>query len=148
MSFDSQETGQETGRPIELFEFRRGGRQRAVYTSSDESWILGRTTYVPRPISVTPFERSSGQPTSITITLPYSDSLFEDFQPTPPEEPLDLIIRRIHLSDTPPGEEQFWFKGRQNATRISQGGTMGEIRFTDLASTLALQIPRHTYGTQ
>lgn len=144
MSYDSDESGKETGRPIELFEFIRFGIQKAVFTSHDRAITLGRTPYQPIAIKAGNLVERPEEKNTLPITMPYSDPFFDDFQPTPHPDPLEVVVRRMHLGEE--DEAQLWFKGKLVGTQITEGGTVAEMHFVDRAVDLVREIPRHSYG--
>jgi len=108
MSFDIFERSIFGGKPIELYEFTRGGDVwRYNSTSSDISTVVG--LYLSKPIERTAIEQnqdSGKKPVKITVSkdLPF----VQQYISSPPSDIVTIKISRYHRGDTSPEIVIIW----------------------------------------
>lgn len=102
MSFEPIEKSDDLGSPYELYEFRYGDTDEAVYryTNLDRDLVADGVTWFARPIRREAY-KSSGktEKTNLSIRLPITTDLAKLFTDFPPTQVVRVIIRAGHVSD-------------------------------------------------
>lgn len=96
MSYDTAEASLSAGRPIDLYEFRRGGTFWR-YVNADEDYELDGAVYTATAIS-DDGRRQTGEASAdeLVITGPWNLSVTQQFRGIPPSEDVRVIIRSVH----------------------------------------------------
>lgn len=111
MSYLAQEQAVETGKPIELFRFTNLEEQ-FNYTSATDRITVDSIVYLPRNITRTEADvRSDQEPANLVLRMPADDRLVARYLFTAPASRDKLVVRRLHLSDTPTPEVVIYWVG-------------------------------------
>jgi uncharacterized phage protein (TIGR02218 family) len=88
-------------RPALLFEFRRDA-QVYRYTAADRPLVVEGNTYAAHPIKCGEFRfTGDSQADELSITVPASLPLVQDFTLTPPQSRLEAAVLRYHVGQSP-----------------------------------------------
>lgn len=99
MTYDASEQSEQSGAPVELYEFYYGNTVYA-YTSSEFDVTVDLVLYESDPIRRSPIALSVEQPrNSITLEVRRNHPVAELFRTAPPVEPVGLIVKRYHRND-------------------------------------------------
>lgn len=107
MTFDLIERSQESGVPVELYEFKYGPNSSNyyLYTNADSNVSNGGRTYTAIPIKRERYSSSGAMDKSaLKIRMPVETDISDIFREYPPTQPVTLVIKQGHFSDT---DEQF-----------------------------------------
>jgi uncharacterized phage protein (TIGR02218 family) len=147
MSFDALETSQESGRPIEVYEFTFDGTTYR-YTSSSKSQTISTITYETLSglkrdrISLGPAFRSR----DITVEMPASALIAQAFGGTLPGSRCTLSIKRFHSTDTPTPELRELFFGYVQAVTFERGaGSVASFVVRDQLGSQGFTLPRRGF---
>lgn len=99
MSFDSQETGIATGKPVRLYLFERGVRKWA-YCTADRDIEYSSVTYQGVAVMDDGL-RQSGESSAdmLTISMPASLSFLDQYRLQPPTDEIFITVRDLHWPD-------------------------------------------------
>ena len=99
MTFETLETSQQDGRPIELYEFRRD-HLRWRYTSGADIVVINADTWSPVPINRSAIEStSSADKSGIKIEVARDNEVADLFRVAPPSDVVLLYVYRYHYAD-------------------------------------------------
>ena len=99
MTFSAIETSTQSGRPVEIYEFRNGAAY-FRYTSADGDVSYGGNTYTAAPISRNAIEATSETARlALEIACDRSLGVLALFSTMPPEEIVAVTVRRLHAGD-------------------------------------------------
>lgn len=114
MTFNTYETSRQDGSPVELYDFSIGFTHYR-YTSADRDLVFSGETFVKETLERTEFEETDDLArANITVTVPRTFPVAEEFRVAPPSYPILLNVWRIHVGDT---ERKLVWAGRVlNAT--------------------------------
>lgn len=144
MSFLTDETSADNGRPIELFRFV-GSLDTYTYTSGNRAVTYNTEVY--RPIPVTRSAIKLGDVTEkneLKVTMPLTAKLVVDYGFDIPPPELTLQIFRLH-GET--GEVQPWFNG--TVVSITMEGTTASVMIPSIFSAyMASEFPNVVYQSQ
>lgn len=146
MTYSSQETSQEAGRPVDIYEFELE-LQVYRYTSAEDDQVVDGNTYTAIPISRTKI--TQGQETrqaALTIKLPSNDPLASRYITTVPSEKARVTVRQFHRGD---GSTVTIFRGLIKSVAFSgSDGREAQIAVDPPITVAARQIPRFTFRGQ
>lgn len=144
MTFNAFETSVESGRPVELYEFRFGTEVFRL-TSAEVDVLLGLETFKAVPIQR---ERigANADPSQdrLKITLPASHDFAKRFVASAPGARVTLIVRRMHVGD-PDNETIVIFDGAVHVAGYPGDGRTCELVALPANSATARPTPRYTY---
>lgn len=105
MTYDTYELSEQSGDPIELYEFFVGGTSTIHrYTSAEEDVTWEGNVFASTPIRRTAIAISIEQPrNALRITVPRNNAVADLFRRYSPREPVGLIVRRYHRDDSDVG---------------------------------------------
>lgn len=143
MSYQSLETSQQSGAPLELFEFLIGG-QFFRYTSAEREVTYDGKTWSPESISrgSTQFSQERDA-TLLKLRLPTSNEIAQKYTDIVPTNRLELTIYRLHTTDTPTPEIVTFWKGFVHNVRFLNKVT--EFDCEPIQNLFSQEIPRQTY---
>lgn len=99
MTYDTQETSLQAGRPVEIYVFARE-TQVFRYTSADRDVTVGGNLHTATAISRTEIECSQELSRSpITVTVPRDNQAADLYRIVPPSTPLTLAVSQYHEGD-------------------------------------------------
>ncbi len=99
MTFANIETSAQSGRPVEIYEFRNGSAY-FRYTSADGDISYGGNTYTAAPIARGAVEATSETARlALNITCDRSLGVLALFSTMPPDEIVAVTLRRLHAGD-------------------------------------------------
>ncbi len=99
MTYSAIESSAQSGRPVELYEFRNG-TEYFRYTSADGDVVYGGNTYTAAPISRGTVEATSETARlALEITCARDLPVLDLFALSPPEEVVAVTLRRLHAGD-------------------------------------------------
>jgi len=99
MSFDALETSEQSGAPVELYEFHYAGEV-YMYTSAESDQVIGTDVYTSEAIRRGPIAIAVDQPrNSLRLDVRRNFPIAELFRIAPPTEPVGLIVKRFHRGD-------------------------------------------------
>lgn len=102
MSFDLVERSQESGIPVELYEFRYGPGDDNVYryTNADAGVGHDGESYIALPIMRERYSSSGAmEKSALKITIPVDSDISDIFREYPPTQPVTLVIKQGHFGD-------------------------------------------------
>ena len=145
MPYAAQETSQESGQPIELFDFRIGVES-FLYTTDPDPVTYNALTYQPFEIERTNLNFSAEQRNeTLQINVPSTEPLVRKFVNSVPGQRATLTIRRVHRNDGANEVIELW-KGTVRTVGFDQNGVRANIAVLPLTSELADSIPRFKYS--
>ena len=145
MTYEAEEIGVETGRPVELYHFYfEYGAANYYFTSADHSITYGGHGYSVENISRTELkQKAGGLPANIDIMLPIDNVVAALFIDIPPFDIVYVTIYHHHLDDS--SVEEIW-SGSLSGARVSKSGTMVTLRGSAESAAKGHQIPRDVYS--
>jgi uncharacterized phage protein (TIGR02218 family) len=100
MTYATLETGLQTAKPIELYEFRYGPTYYR-YTSADEDVVFNTKTYESRAMSRNSIEATNEMARgALNINCERSLPMLDLFKFVPPGDVVQLTVYRLHRGDT------------------------------------------------
>lgn len=100
MTYAAHEVSEQLGAPVELYEFYLENVT-LRYTSAEVDIVHDSNTYTSESIERTEIALSVEQPrNAITLKLPRNNSVADLFRISPPDDPVGLIVKRLHRGDT------------------------------------------------
>jgi len=143
MPFNTNEIGAQTGRPVELYEFRRGPDYYR-YTSADDNYQLSSNTYEAVTMTRNAIEATAEIARNpLKITCSRSLDLLQLFLYGPPSEIVTLTVYRVHRVDNDP--VVIW-SGR--ILNISWSGSQADIHCEPVFSSIKRPGLRRLYQKQ
>lgn len=144
MSFDARETSAFDGEPQELYWFMRDSTS-WFYTSGAYPITLDLNTYEPlagleRQAIVRGRERSKNQ---LSINVPRSADLVQEFFGVPRQSPIWLKIFKIHIGET---DFRITYQGRVRAVDFKGG--VATLTLDDIMASVYKQAFRHKFQNQ
>jgi uncharacterized phage protein (TIGR02218 family) len=144
MSFDARETSEFEGEPQELYWFMRGSDE-WLYTSGAFQITLGDETYEPlaglkRADIVRGQERGTNQ---LTIEMPRSTDIAEEFISVPKQSAIWLKIFRVHDGET---DYRIFYQGRIRAVDFK--GNIATLTLDDITASIHKQAFRWKFQNQ
>lgn len=146
MTFAANETGVESGQPIELYDFRLG-TEVFLWTTNPIAVTYDSLTYQPLEIRrETIFFNPDERAEALKIVIPASTNLVRKYINSVPGQRATLTILRVHRDD---GDEELvqMFKGVAKTVAFSQNGLEAEIAVLPISGDLADSIPRFVFST-
>jgi uncharacterized phage protein (TIGR02218 family) len=153
MTYAATELSQDSGSPVELYEFVFGPNY-FRYTSAPEPITFVSNTFAPQPIGRAAIdERQSALDRPLEIRTFRSLPILQLFQPKPPSSVVTLVIRRRHLLD---GDAEFvvvWMGRVLNVTWEGNEAVLlcesdfSSTRRTGLRRSYQQACPHVLYGT-
>lgn len=152
MTFDTQETSLQAGRPVEIYTFARE-TQLFRYTSADRDVTVSSNLYTAVPIERPEIEASQELARAgITITGPRNLGVADLYRVAPPSTPITVAIQQYHEGD---GALALIWSGRI----LSVGWAGGEcqigcepvftsIKRNGLRRFYQIQCPHELYGPE
>lgn len=111
MTYNTYENSQESGTPIEIYEFVQGIQRWNYISGADLIVYLGQT-YIPLPLQRDRVKQSGDIfKNGMKLTFPRDDQFASQFLGFSPEIPTSVTIRRGHFGD-PDSEFIVYWKGR------------------------------------
>lgn len=99
MTYATIETSSQSGRPVEIYEFRNGNAY-FRYTSADGDVSYGGNTYTAVPIARSAVEATSETARlALNITCDRALGILALFSTMPPDEIVAVTLRRLHAGD-------------------------------------------------
>lgn len=99
MSYDLEELSEDSGRPIELYEFSRDGKTWR-YTSGDKLVSAGPNNYLAEPIVRSAiFSSQDVSKSSLRITVARTNDFAEQYILNPPATPINMLVKSYHFDD-------------------------------------------------
>lgn len=149
MTFNANETGVETGQPIELYEFVIGA-DRTRMTSSENDVTLTTTleTFEAEAISRGRIVEEVGDPTSnkLEVRLPAAHDFVQQFRSIAPGQRATLTLFRLHRADLGGSEDRTQiFKGTLRNVSYTKDGRVAIIQVLSITSAYSRPTPRRTY---
>jgi uncharacterized phage protein (TIGR02218 family) len=145
MTFDAQETGLESGEPIELFEFRLGVLE-FNYTSNENDVALLSRTWVAIPISrgriIQAVDEQQGD--KLDLELPSNNEFIAKFIQIVPGQRATFTLRRYHRNDAG-SEAVTLFKGVLQNVNFTDNGRRAKVQALPLTRAKSRPLPRMTY---
>lgn len=146
MSYAARENSEQSGSPVEIYDFTLG-QETFRYTTGEEPVVFATNTYAPlaglerSAISVSQEQQSD----VITIRMPATNNLVRRYINVVPGQVAVLTIRRYHRTDA---TEQLVtiFKGRVRSVAFSLMGLQAEISVQPITSGLSRTIPRFVFS--
>lgn len=145
MTYASQETSQQGGKPVELYRFVLGGVS-YEYTSGIDAISRGSLTYLPIPISRSddpqgPEERDN----YLEVELPGDNPFAATFYSIVPGLVAQLTISRFHRDD-PSLELITVFKGFVSSVAFEDDFQVAKVAALPITAATSRPIPRFTFS--
>lgn len=103
MTYDAREISEQSGAPVELYEFYLGNEV-WYYTSAEQDVVVDSNTYLSEPIVRTQVALSVEEPrNTLTLTVRRNFPVADLFRVYPPQEAVGVIVKRYHRSDAEVG---------------------------------------------
>lgn len=146
-TYDQLESSPEASRPIELYEFSLGGTP-FRYTSAEDEITIGVDVYTPIAISRSKIEQGSDQNNrTLTVTMPTSMTLPQQYISVPPGVKVSLNIFRYQRNETPAFDTQvLQFKGRVQSVKFPNDGHSAAFAIRSIETALNRNVPRMTFS--
>lgn len=143
MTFLSQETSQEAGRPVELYTFELA-LQTYRLTSAEDDVVVGGETYQASTISRGRV-RQAREPGGalLEIEMPADHPLPSRYVTSAPSERASVLIERYHRGD---GELSTVFEGVVKSVAFGKDGRSAKLAVDPAIAATSRQIPRFTFG--
>lgn len=144
MTFLTDETGADTGNPIELFRFE-GSIDTYCYTSGNRPFTYNTDLYKPVPMERSDIKLGDvTEKNELKVSFPTSVKLVKDYGFDIPPPELYLEIFRVHGTD---GTIQPWFSGSVNA--ITMEGNKASVSIPSIFSAyMSSEFPNVMYQSQ
>lgn len=155
MSYETFETTDQAGAPVELYRFLRGATQEWLYTSAEVDQADPENpsdTWTSAPISRTAFEQTPERiRNNVTLTVPRDFAVADLFRQSAPTDIISLTILRFHREDS---ETVVVWSGR--VLGVSFSGAQATMQCEPVSSSLKrtglrrlyqMQCPHVLYGT-
>lgn len=140
MTYDAMESGLQTGKPVELYEFQHGPTFYR-YTSADEPITLDSKLFEPRAISRPAIEATPEiARTGITIAMDDTTPLLDLFRVHPPGDVVLAKIYRMHRGDA---ESVTIWSGR--ILSVARNGLKAEVRCESVYTSIKRPELRRLY---
>lgn len=145
--FDTLESSGEASRPIELYEFSMGSTF-FRYTSAEDELTIGIDVYAPLAIARGRIEQGSDQNNrNLSVTMPASTALAQEYVTVPPGEKVGLNIFRYQRDEAPAFDTQvLQFKGRVQTVRFPNDGHSAEFAIRSIESAVNGNLPRFGFA--
>lgn len=131
MTYAAIEASAQSGRPVELYEFRNGSTYYR-YTSADGDVSYGGNTFTAAPIARNAIEATSEVARlALNITCDRSLGVLSIFATVPPEDVIAVTVRRLHAGD---GEAITQWMGR--AVNVTWNNAAAEIHCESVYTSL------------
>lgn len=149
MGFDENETGNESGRPIELYQFTLGSSHLRL-TSSENDVIIPSTleTFIAQAVTRTNLVQESSDPGSqkLSVRMPASNPFVQQYLSIAPGQRATLTIYRIHRADLGGSDErQTIFKGSIRNVAFAEDGRIAVLTVLPVTAAYSKPTPRRTY---
>lgn len=146
MTYDAEETGVESGRPVELYEIRLG-IETFRYSSGEDDIVVSGNTWEALPlqrgnIPISPEART--QP--IEVTMPASNEFAQKYTASIPSSQATLQIFRVHRGDLT--DTALLFKGVVKSVKFEDAGSQATLLVVPVEGGLAKAMPRIDFGGQ
>jgi uncharacterized phage protein (TIGR02218 family) len=103
MTYLTYETSEQSGAPVELYEFYTENAT-LRYTSAEVDVVYGGNTYTSDTIRRSSVELSIETPrNALQLTMARNHPIADLFRIAPPDEPIGLIVKRFHRGDSEVG---------------------------------------------
>jgi uncharacterized phage protein (TIGR02218 family) len=144
MSFLAQETSQESGRPVELYQFILSSVVYR-YTSAEDDQVIGADTYLA--VAIKRGRLTHGQEArnaTLTVEMPGDLDFPSRYVRSVPSERARVLIRRMHRGD---GELIVVFDGvvKSVAFGAEGSGRVASVAVEPAITATSRSIPRYTY---
>ena len=147
--YEGNETSVEAGQPVELYEFTLGSNVYR-YTSSEDTILLGATTYTPKPIRRGKIEDGpEKRNVDFQAILPTSDPLAQQFLGVLPGVRVPVTVSRYHRGDTGGGgpEVVTIFTGFVLSANFGKKGRECKLTARHALANLGRIIPSRSYAS-
>jgi len=145
MVYSTFEESLDEGSPVEMYRFRQGSST-FLWTSSEDSIVVGADTFLPIPISRTEIVRGpEARRRSVTVTLKSNNDLAQSYIGVQPGQNATLIITRLQRFDGVTPEIRQIFSGTVRAVSFTNDGFVAEFSVIPSASALNKTIPLYTF---
>lgn len=142
-TLDDLELSVEGSRPVELYVFAFGGTS-YLRTSAEGTVTFNGSDYTPTPLKRTAANESREQKsTGITITLPTSEEIAENFIAVQPSSIMTIQILRIQPDAVPTTASVIMFDGYVAAVTFKDD--ICEMRCIPHNDLFTREMPRYTY---
>lgn len=144
MSYSAQEASQDSGQPVELYDFVLAGIRYSVCTCADAVTYNG-TTYTPLAIERDAIQIGpEDQSTLLQLTMPSTHALPQSFINNVPGVLCSVTITRVHKTDTT-NELFVAYKGILRSVIFSDKGGVAQVGLMSQVAAMGRNIPRYTY---
>lgn len=144
MSYDAENTGAESGQPIDLFSFSIGSDQFRFTNAEDQLTVLA-LTYDPIAISRQAVEIGRESRTqTVSIKLPTSHAFAQKFIGVPPGQKTTCVIRTVHRGDLTDVRTEF--TGLARTIGLDNLAAEMEILVMPLTGALLQVVPRFIFS--
>ena len=145
MTYTSQETSVEGGKPVELYRFVLGGTT-YEYTSAEDPITVGALTY--QPIAIRRSDDPQGpedRDNTLEVEMPSDNPFTALYYAVVPGLVASVTIQRFHRDD-PDDELITIFRGFVTSVAFDEEGQLAKVAVVPLASATSRPIPRFTYS--
>ncbi len=148
-TYDQLESSTEGSRPIELYEFSLGSTF-FRYTSAEDEITIGADVYTPLAIARGKIVQGSDQSNrNLTVTMPASNELAQEYVTVPPGQKVGLNIFRYQRDESPAFDTQvLLFKGRVQSVTFPNDGHSAEFTIRSLETAMNGNLPRFSFSGQ
>ncbi len=144
MTFSEFEVSPDSGRPIEIYEFKLGN-DRFRYTNVERDFEFQSDTYQSVPVSRSRITSSyDSKDSQVNIELPGDNIFARLYIGIIPGEFPEVTIRQLHRND-PDAEAVFVFQGFVSTVGFSEDLRQADLACRPSTSSSGRIIPRHTF---
>lgn len=142
MTYDARETSAQDGRPVELYDFRRGTKTWR-HTTADTEQVVDGQTYERAIIERTSIERGSEiTRAGLTLKLQRDHPIAQLYRVAAPSDVIMVTIRQLHQDD---GQPIVIWNGRIVSVTPWTDGGRAEMRLETVRTSLRRNGLRRTY---
>lgn len=145
MTYDSNETSTEAGRPVEVFHFTIGATH-YYYTSSESAETLSAQEYEPVAISRTEFKDGPKERNAdFQVRLPTTDPVAQLFIGRLPGTRIRITVSRFHRDDLPTPQVALIFDGYAQSATFEEHFKITVLTCRPTLSSSGQTIPPRTF---
>jgi len=145
MTYTSQETGIESGQPVEIYRFTLGATM-FTYTSAEDDVVVSGTTYTAAPVSrrsISVDRNENNQ--SLRVELPGDNVFVRRYIGVVPGQRAELVIQRYHRNDGGTPEVITIFNGFVTAVTFENDGQKATIDALPIQAAVSRPMPRFKF---
>jgi len=145
VTYDLQEISDQSGFPVELYEFTVNGVIR-YFTSGQQDYEYQTKMYLATPLSRSEFEETGDLPKNdITLTCRSDFVIARLFRAAPPSDVVLFTLREVHFND---GAQEAIIKWRGRVLNVSVDGPTAQLNCENVLTSMRRTGLRRLYQRQ